>query len=788
MSEELLESTTSASGPARPEAAAPSPAAGTRPTQGELLDLAPLEAAKRARAMWQSTEAKMKARRARWKANKWRRAGLTGVRLWQPDLDKHEWTVRVPIGSAAVPPSLNKAARLCRRLKATLLSDPPAPEVTPERDDPKARSAAEFTGRLLSVIGSATGYNDLETIGRAIDMACTYDSAFRRWSVEPARGGAEPLTIMASAQATTVADALDRDVLVPAAPDPATGAPLGPPTTARLPWPDAPVTRYVHTDGVQLTNEPSEARLTWKPGLRVDVLNGNHVRLFPMTAQSVAEAAMVQVGTLLSWREIRALYPSAAAELSLEAVKRALEDRPDGAASLLPDGVRDEAGVELDGQANPERLGFVLCTYALMSQEYPRGACLVTLGSDVVLARTSWCDTTRGYPRPLPIPVDQFKQFAEGLSDPYGVGLMSLLGSGNEVRAQLLGSFLEHLDRFNRRKVFVPLTSPTAAQDLSGGALGDYLPYNPAVGAPVTESVPNFPESALLMFANVTSELDDESGLQAVAQGTNPKGVTSGFHAQQLIEQVQVGLSDVKQATADGIVRGWMIAANLVRTFYTGPHTTQFVGDDGAYKEREWRGQDLDGFQDVRLSKSSFSMMAPSAKVAVAEYALKAGVLNAQEFKNVWRGGVGGLLGVQDDPHYQRIRRQLAQWDEGFDADDPEAAPTPEAMQAAAALVFDPLPVDDLPTVAAVRLEELARCMSGTSFTRHPVPWRAAVQQEYERARAAAGIQTVAEQQAAQAAMQTVIPPATAEGSTEPVAPESMSDVSTAPAAPAVPV
>ena len=268
--------------------------------------------------------------------------------------------------------------------------------------------------------------------------------------------------------------------------------------------------------------------------------------------------------------------------------------------------------------------------------------------------------------------------------------------------------------------------------------------------------MPDYPVAAMKMFENVTAELDDESGLQAVSQGLNPTGVTSGFHAQQLIEQVAVGLSDVKQATQEGILRGWLIVANLTRTFFRAPHTTQFCGDDGSYREREWRGQDLDGFQDIRMSRGSFSMMAPSAKMATAQFALESGVLTPQETKSIWRGNLGGALGVQDDPHFMRITRQLARWSEG--PEDP--AVDPAMLEAEGAAIFDPNPADELQEIAALRLDVLARLMASTAFSRHPEGWRAVIVAEFERARAAAGVRTIAEQQPA-----PVPPPDPGEGS-----------------------
>ena len=93
----------------------------------------------------------------------------------------------------------------------------------------------------------------------------------------------------------------------------------------------------------------------------------------------------------------------------------------------------------------------------------------------------------------LPLPVAQFKQFGEGLLDFYGVGAMTILGPGNEARATFVASLVEHLDRFNRRKVFYDpnsLFQPKAAN----AAMGTYIPI--AAGSePRFEQVPDYPRA-----------------------------------------------------------------------------------------------------------------------------------------------------------------------------------------------------------------------------------------------------------------------------------------------------
>src|SRR5205823_8897993 len=82
--------------------------------------------------------------------------------------------------------------------------------------------------------------------------------------------------------------------------------------------------------------------------------------------------------------------------------------------------------------------------------------------------------------------------------DPYGKGLMRLLGPGNEVRSAQIGALLEHLDRFNNRKVFYPITSALQPKAMQA-ATGTYIPINPG-GQPTVEDLPTFPDASLKML------------------------------------------------------------------------------------------------------------------------------------------------------------------------------------------------------------------------------------------------------------------------------------------------
>jgi hypothetical protein len=134
----------------------------------------------------------------------------------------------------------------------------------------------------------------------------------------------------------------------------------------------------------------------------------------------------------------------------------------------------------------------------------------------------------------------------------------------------------------------------------------------------------------------------------------------------------------------------------------------------------------------------------------------------AQRYYKALTGKTGPLLGLQDDPIRQRVARQLAAWRKDATAQHeppmpPEMDPmTGQPMPAAdpvaqqAAQIFAPNPTDELPFVAPMRLQELADAMASRTFLQADPRFQQALAAEYERMRAAAGIQTMAEQQAAQ--------------------------------------
>lgn len=709
-----------------------------------LLLLEPEAAAKELMQLWKRQDRLYKRRNAQWKVNRARRAGFAGVYLIKR-VDTQEWQAYIPPGTGKQVPALNKAARLCRLVRGLLFVDPPVPEAVPAGDTDKDRDAAEFSTRLLIELQDESDLDDTHKAAEAFDLASTYGSGYRRYWTDP-NGSEQPLSVLTLPEISVMPETPDGLLI-----DPQTGQKSNGPF----------VTKYVRVDGT-LVDDPMDPQVqrVKVPKLKSEVLAANQVRFFPPVPRGLSEAMGVVIGAYVTLGDLRQRYgdaiPTDEAKLKkMVAFAEATDD-------LIPGGKSTRTAME--GQSiSDSSLVWTVTGYWLAGVKYDHGCMAVAAGEETLLTRGPWYNDQRR--EPLSLPIDQIGQFFDE-GNPHRMGMVEILGPGNEIRNSNLGAMLEHLDRFLNRKVFIPTNSSLQAKTMQA-VTGTYVPVSPG-GKPEYEQVPDFPQAAVDMFTLISGEMDHESGLEPPVSGENPAAVKSGLHARTIIEQVNVGLSELRNNLMRGLTRGWRIQLEQISAFFTRPQRIRWVTEDGLYKEREWSSSDLGSTRDVQLKTGTLSMLAPAAKTAVAEQMFNfrddqgRRVLNIDELKRIVIGNVGGLVGVQDNPHLLRIRRQIEAWaagpPEGWQAPEPvqdqrgQPVPGPDP---ALEKIWTPEPNDDEPDVATVRHQELSRLMSSQRYARWPGVWRRGVDQEYARMRQALGIVSAGQQQQAQAQQQS---------------------------------
>lgn len=751
---------------------------------GELLTIEEGKAAEKAMKLFRSHDELLKGVLAQVKLNGWWRRGITGARLIQ-DPATGQWRARPPSKVRVNASFINKAASICRKFVGVLTADPPAPEAVPGEGDGDDPSSAEFATRAL--IHTDEELSRTAKLTRAIDEALECQATFERFFYNPT-GQRVPIEIQAGfhpgnpdlgeppREAQTVDDA-EFETITEWVIDPETGEPVEAPAGER-PWPMFRA-RFVREDGT-LTDERGEAATRWQGKIDSEILRLENVRLYPHTAYSIEEAWGVGILSWVAWGQLRKnnQFKEKLDELPKEKLDAIFNWRKDWAEAALPVGM-DQKQIEKvrQGGNKDEFLVPVLTHYfngAKCSTDYPRGLYMVQVADIVVLHRGTWeYEDASGVMTPHEIPLSQLTLFREGRPGWTGAALMEIIGPGNEIRAAQIGSLLDYLDRIGSLKTLIPTSSIINEHEYSDRTKR-VLRYNYDGGTPSIEDLPPYPQAAESMFAAMTEELNDASGLQESAQGLEASTVKSGVQAMTVLSQVQAALSPQARAVVEFFVRGGRIELELIRAHYERQRQLSWTGEDGRYKQQAWSRADLGTTTDVRLEAGTMTMLRPAQKAILSREYFQMGLMPPEEFLLTAERNVGGTLAVRDNPFRQRIRRQIEDWKEGPPEDwepprpmmqpildeagdpvmeiDPETGeeipagepvidemtgqpmmqPDPFAMR-----LWKPVPSDEDPKVATLRLYELYRLTATVAYENKPDEYKLMVAAEVDRMRMA---------------------------------------------------
>lgn len=788
------------------------------PEPGELLELDDEKAAKRAMKLYQSLNPLLQGYLEQAKINEYLRRGVMGARMIK-DPSTGQWKARLPTKVTISAEFINKGASLCRKMTGVLTADPPAPDAVPGEGDGDDPSSAEFTTRALVHLDETLRRSD--KITRAIDLSHSCATAFERFYYNPTGGGRTPIEIQAGyepefdltgkeigvlseAQSAfdaefrtePVLDEMGMPMMQPSAEvDELTGDPVQgmEPVTRQVPWPKFR-TRYVNKDGSLADKRGPEVATRWQGCIESEVLRFQNVRLYPNTATDIEEAYGAAILAFVPWGKLRrnSNFREKLDALD-ESERQALFNwKPDWAEAALPQGTERRQLDQARAEGNvDEYLVPVLTTWMdgkKCPEDYPDGLYMVQVGESVLLHRDTWnYEDEDGVPTPLSIPLSQLTLFREGRAHWSGVGLMEIIGPGNEIRAAQIGTMLDYLDRLSSVKTLVPSTSTIDVREF-GDRSKRYVSFDPAGGTPFVEDLPPYPQAAGEMFQLMTQELDDDSGLNDDAIA----GASSGVEALTQISNVQAALSPQARAVVEFYLRGCRIELEMVRAHYTRERQIKWTGEGGRYKQKAWSRSDLGSSTDVRLEAGTMTMLRPAQKALLAKEYYSLGILPPEEFRVATEKNLGGTLALQDDPYRMRVRRQIEDWKEGppegWEPPAPLMQPAFEqvpgvdgltgqpvmqqgepvmeevedsatgriVVQQAQEPVVDPMtgqpqhqpdpaaqaiwssvPADELPTIAAMRLNEIAKLMSTVTYEQAPPLWRLAVESEFYRMQAA---------------------------------------------------
>lgn len=682
--------------------------------------------------MWKAQDPIFERLLAQWGVNAARRAGIANAKLIRKagiDRDTH-WTAWLPKNATPdMTPDVNHSATLCRRLTSQMYVDPPIADVAVADGDDEDEAAAEISERALHSLQDEHHLGEIKKQRRAFSKSLTYASCYIEYFIDQQGGGQEPVTVEARADAQHASLALV---------DPITreeGPQIG------LDGQPIPLQeRMVDERGFFVESE-EEAAVRYVAKLDSQVLDGRYVRLLPHTADDISDAKGVMIASMPTWGEVKRMFPGID-KLEDSTISEIMKFRPSFADALVRPGQLD-IGQKIDKKWNDERPVFVLKSYHLACPEYPDGAMLITVGGKYVGHQSEWVDKSGDRKRRLSLPVSQMKGLEEGRDGYPHVALMELIGPGNEVRSAQIAAWLDHLDRFGDRKTYVPSNSTVDPTQLNNPRLR-HIAINPG-GQPIHEDVPDFPNDGPALYEEMGRGMENAVGLRE-SSGPNSKGnVTSGRHEFALLSQVHAGLAEFRQNAEECFVRSSRITLELARAFLDDEQKARWSPAGGQYRTAAWLAADLVDEPIIRIKPGSMTMLSKPAKSQMAERYIGMGIVDEDLLADVISSGLSLQVGLQDNPHRMRIKSQLAEWSEGPPEDwqpqpqqspgvDPMTGqPLPPPLDPELQRIFEPVPADELPPVAAMRLNEIGNEMAGPKYLASPPEWRAGLDMEWAR-------------------------------------------------------
>ena len=679
--------------------------------KGELLDLAksdPEEAAKKIKKLWELQDVAAERLKVFWDQYKLWLMGIRGVRARPASTEVNRWELYVPPGALDMPPVLDQTESLIDKVVSHVLSDKAQPRCVPVDDSPEERDGAQFAERILTVMGSSAEANDPSIFRRACKKSGIYGSSF--------------------------------------------------------------IYHYPDDAGWEADDTQPNGRRTRKQICK-RVLPSFYVRPLPETSASIADADGILVMDTTTVGDMKRRFPAIVdgpEAWSVEDWTQVVEWKPKASKWARPwfASKRMMAGPEFKENGMPTDTSPVvtLALYMNVGGEYQDGAYILTAGGTKTLYAEDWLDHSEPEkPRPLMLPVVQWKQLTDDVSDNFfGRALIQMLGPIGEIRASIVLSWINYLDRFGYPHTFLPLGSVVQPDQLAARD-GRAIYFNPQ-GQPVVEQIPPFPADAKEFLDRAGAVENDIVGLYG-AVGDSGQSNESGEHLALNQAAAAMNITQISDNAADAITASWRVTLEQTRAFITEPQLLRYEDADGGYREKAWQGIDIGNTRQVEIKPGSFTGLNQQARESKIVQWQQLQWITPDEAKELVGAGMRAQTGLEDNPFVRKIRRELAEWRKGPPQEWMQAAqqitqkngqdaavaqitgsqPPPPATPPDPS-IFQRVDTDMEQDVARIRHAEIRREMSGAGYWHQDPAWQAVISQEYAAMKAAAGVMTVQEQ------------------------------------------
>lgn len=700
------------------------------------------------------------------------------------------WEAKLPPGTTKESPAAipNKAHDLCDKVVDTIEADPAKPDPVTPTDSVAAEAAGELASQFLRQLDSSTGLDSNDHWRWSLRNALTAGSSFTEYDLDMDGGGWQPYQVLAMPGATDPENPM-------VALDPATGLPL-PPVN--------PILRYVSADN-QFVEDASQADRVWLPGIRINRLRREQVRVFPahVPVEDARAVILLKSCTLQEalemegWDDVRAMSPGELAQLATFRTPYPQMIAPPCLLGGQADGMSGPGMGEV-GYLSPllqRRMYYYRLYVKAGKTEYQNGLRLDISGAN---GGTILCRETLDYQVTLPgqegkvsrcrsIPVVQETPEPDihGL-DPMGWPFEARFAGSSEATATLLAGYLDALDQRNHPHVFLRTNAAVDEDDWADRSVPILLGAQDQ--EPTYERFPNLPD--IIGPVEFLYRADDSAAsLGETAQGLNTDTAVSGIAKQITVQQARIGLSGIQQRHNACKVRGWKICLEIAQAKFSTARMIRFAGEDSSAQVQWWTGDDLAGIDDLGITPGTGTMMTPEGKASYVAYLQGQQWLSAADAGPIALSGITRDLGLPPDPIQLAIERSVDAWRAGppdgwleawqqqqqqvqaFQAQQQQYAaiaqqaqmqgvqppPPPQQPQLPPLPTpFIPRPNDAEPAVAQQWVKALSRVQMSPAYSALPDPWRALGDQKYQ-----ASLQTVSgaqQQQPLQQAVAQLVP------------------------------
>jgi len=178
------------------------------------------------------------------------------------------------------------------------------------------------------------------------------------------------------------------------------------------------------------------------------------------------------------------------------------------------------------------------------------------------------------------------------------------------------------LDRASKLKIMTPLGSLLNKKQWTND-YGVFIDYNPKAGiAPFQAKMDDLPNALPMYTDRVERELESVFSVHEASFGRLPERAShaSGTLVNLLLEQDDVVLSPLLNMINRASSKAWTLALKMVQDNYTESRLIRYTGDDGTNAVMKFKGADLKGNTDVKVTSQTGL---PSSRALKVEYLMK---------------------------------------------------------------------------------------------------------------------------------------------------------------------